>query len=318
MKFGVQIENHLGFSYDAVLKVALEAEKLGFDGLFICDHLQGRNEPTASQACLDPWATLGALASATKTLRLGTLVSAVGFRHPSILAKMAATVDSIGGGRFQLGIGAGWYDPEYTSYGVPFPPTRQRMQQLREAIQIIKLMWTQDHSSFSGKHYTIKNARCYPKPANPRIWVGGTGEKNLLKIVADLADGWNATGTSTEDYEKKLEILQDHCSRTGRNFRDIERSYYAFGLAAGTEKEFHDRFKRYYSQFKKQDETLESFSRRVRESSRSFIGTNDEVIGKIDKFSKLGVTYAIFYFPDKEHLELMREFAQHILPNFHS
>ena len=188
MKFGIQIENHLGFSYDTVQKVGLEAERLGFDGLFICDHLQGRNEPTASQPCLDPWVTLGALAAATKTLRLGTLVSAVGFRYPSLVAKMAATLDAISKGRFQLSIGAGWYEPEYTAYGVPFPPTPQRMQQLREAIQVIRIMWTQDQASFKGKNYTIKDARSYPRPVNPKIWVGGTGEKSLLKIVADLAD----------------------------------------------------------------------------------------------------------------------------------
>lgn len=111
LKFGVQIENHLGFSYDAALKVALEAERLGYDVLFICDHLMGRDERTAKQPCLDSWVTLGALASATKELRLGTLISAVGFRYPAILAKMAATLDAISGGRMRLGIGAGWYEP---------------------------------------------------------------------------------------------------------------------------------------------------------------------------------------------------------------
>jgi F420-dependent oxidoreductase-like protein len=318
VKFGVQIENHLGFSYNDVLKVALEAEKLGYDGLFICDHLQGRNEPTASQPCIDPWVTLGALATATKTLRLGTLVTAVGFRHPSILAKMAATLDSASNGRVQLGIGAGWYESEYSAYGVPFPPTRQRMQQLREAIQIIKMLWTQDRSSFNGKQYTLKDTRSFPKPANPRIWVGGTGEKKLLKIVADLADGWNATGTTTEDYEKKLKTLELFCTGSGRDLQDIERSYYAFGLAAKTEKEFQEQFRKHYGQFKKPDETMEAFIQRVRGSSRSFIGTIDEVIGKIEKFSKLGVTYTIFYFPDKQELGFMREFSQHILPSFKS
>ncbi len=318
MKFGVQIENHLGFSYDDVLKVASEAERLGFEGMFICDHLQGRNEPSASQSCLDPWVTLGALASATKTLHFGTLVTAVGFRHPSLLAKMAATLDTVSTGRFQLGLGAGWYEPEYESYGIPFPPIAKRMQQLREAIREIRMMWTQDPSTFTGKNYAIKNARSFPKPVNQKIWIGGTGEQNLLKIVADLADGWNASGTTTEEYEKKLKILEAYCSKSGRNPHEIERSYYATGLTARTEGEFQNIFRQYYGQFKKQDETMEAFTRRARENSRSFMGTIDEVIGKIDKFSKLGVTYIIFYFPDKEKLGLMREFAKYVLPKFQS
>ncbi len=315
MNFGVQIENHLGFSYEAVLKVALEAEKLGFDGLFICDHLMGRTEEAARQPCLDTWVTLGALASATKKIRLGTLVSPVGFRYPSVLAKMGATLDSISGGRLQLSVGAGWYEPEYTAYGVPFPPNRQRMQQLREAVQIVRMMWTQDRPSFSGNSYKIKGAWCYPKPVRKaRIWVGGTGERRLLRIVAELADGWNATGTTPEEYEGKLKVLESYCRAKGRNPREIERSYYASGLTAKNEKEFSEFFERYYAKFRRQDETAGALAKRVRDSGRSFVGTTDEVIEKIDKFSKLGVTYLILYFPDKDQLEVMRQFAKHVLP----
>src|SRR3989442_14699731 len=107
MKFGVQIENHLGVTYNGVRKIALEAEKSGFDGLFICDHLMGRNEETFRQPCLDSWVTLGALAQATKKITLGTLVSAVGFRYPSLLAKMGATLDHVSGGRLMLTVGGG-------------------------------------------------------------------------------------------------------------------------------------------------------------------------------------------------------------------
>ncbi len=317
MKFGVQVENHLGVSYEAVFKIALEAERIGFDGLFICDHLMGRKEEVARQPCLDTWVTLGALASATKKIRLGTLVSPVGFRYPSILAKMGATLDSISRGRLQLGVGAGWYEPEYTAYGVPFPSTRQRMQQLREAVQIIRMMWTQDMPTFNGNNYKIQGAWCYPKPVQtPRIWVGGIGEQRLLRIVAELADGWNATGTSAEEYERKLKILESYCTAGGRNPREIERSYYSSGLTAKNEKEFMESFEQYYAQFRRQDETVDTFAKRVRVGGRSFIGTADEVIEKIAKFSGLGVTYLILYFPDRDHLGLMRRFAEHVMPAF--
>ncbi|OLD03324.1 hypothetical protein AUG19_03990 [archaeon 13_1_20CM_2_54_9] len=319
MKFGVQIENHLGFTFDAVSGIAKEAEQLGFNGLFICDHLTGRNETAARQPCLDPWVTLGALAQTTKTLQLGTLVTAVGFRNPAILAKMAATLDNISNGRLQLSMGAGWYEPEYSSYGIPFPSTKQRMQQLREAIQIIKATWTQDKPSFSGKNYTIKDAWSYPKPVQkpePNIWVGGTGEKTLLRIVAELADGWNATGTAPEEYEKKLKVLGSFCTAAGRTLESIERSYYAFALTAGNEPEFSRSFEKYYSTFKRPEETVESFTTRVRGSGRSFVGTVTEIVEKVDKFRKLGVTYMILYFPDKDQLGIMKQFAKHVISRF--
>ncbi len=319
MKFGVQIENHLGFSFDAVSKVAQEAERLGFHGLFICDHLIGRNEAAARQPCLDPWVTLGALAQTTRTLQLGTLVSAVGFRNPAILAKMAASLDNISNGRLQFSIGAGWYEPEYVSYGIPFPSTRQRMQQLREAVQVIKAMWTQDRPSFLGKNYTVKDAWSYPKPVQkptPKVWVGGTGEKTLLRLVAELADGWNATGTPPEEYEGKLKVLDAFCQGAGRKLESIERSYYGFALTAKNEAEFSRSFEKYYSAFKRQDETVESFTQRVRGSGRSFVGTVDEVVEKVNKFRNLGVTYVIFYFPDKDQLGIMRQFAESVLPRF--
>src|SRR2546422_2231091 len=207
MKFGVQIENHLGVTYNGVRKIALEAEKSGFDGLFICDHLMGRNEETFRQPCLDSWVTLGALAQATKKITLGTLVSAVGFRYPSLLAKMGATLDHVSGGRLMLTVGAGWHEPEYKAYGIPFPPGGVRRQQLREAIQIIRSMWSQDPATFDGKSFKIDGAWCYPRPGSPKMWVGGGGGRMMLHIVAHLADGRNAAGFGVGEYALKLGIL---------------------------------------------------------------------------------------------------------------
>ena len=316
MKFGVQIENHVGFAYETVLGVASEAEKLGFDGLFICDHLQGRTEELAKQPCLDAWVTLGALASATRRIDLGTLVSAVGFRYPSLLAKMAATLDHISRGRLRLAVGAGWYEPEYEAYGIPFPPVKQRMSELREGIQIIRSMWTQEKPNFNGQTHKLKEAWCYPRPSHSKIWVGGTGEKTLLRIVAEVADGWNATGTAPEEYEKKLKVLESHCGAAGRNVREIERSYYAPGLTAGNEKDFLEVFRKHYGQYRRPEESFEALVNRVRGSNRSFIGTEDEVAEKVAEFSKLGVSYLMFYFPDKDPQGQLKRFAERIIPAF--
>jgi alkanesulfonate monooxygenase SsuD/methylene tetrahydromethanopterin reductase-like flavin-dependent oxidoreductase (luciferase family) len=260
--------------------------------------------------------TLGALASATKRVDLGTLVSAVGFRYPSLLAKMASTLDHISHGRLRLAVGAGWYEPEYVSYGIPFPPVARRMRQLREGIQIIRSMWTQDKPSFNGQTYKLETASCCPRPSQPRIWVGGTGEKTLLRIVADLADGWNATGTTAEEYEKKLNILKSYCNEAGRNPEEIERSYYAPGLMARSEANFLEIFRKHYGQYKRPGESFEGLVERVRGSGRSFVGTEDEVTEKISEFRKLGVSYIMFYFPDKVPQGMMKQFAERVVPVF--
>jgi probable F420-dependent oxidoreductase len=317
LRFGVQIENHLGISYNGVRKVALEAEKSGFDGLFICDHLMGRNEETYRQPCLDPWVTLGALAQATKKITLGTLVSAVGFRYPSLLAKMGATLDHISGGRMMLTVGAGWHEPEYKAYGIPFPQVGVRMQQLRDAVQIIRSMWTQDPATFEGKSFKVDGAWCYPQPVSPKIWVGGGGEKMLLQIVADLADGWNAVGLSADEYARKIEVLRKLCEVAGRKLNTIERSYYGTCLIGSTENEFRESFNRHYGQYRKTEESMETFVERMR-STRPLIGTAAEVEEKMKGFQELGVSYFILYFPDKEGLGLMRRFADLVMPRFAS
>jgi len=315
MKFGVQIENHLGISYNGVRKVASEAEKSGFDGLFICDHLMGRNEETFRQPCLDPWVTLGALAQATKKITLGTLVSAVGFRNPSLLAKMASTFDHVSGGRLQLTVGAGWHEPEYKAYGIPFPPVGERMQQLREAIQIIRAMWTEDQATFKGKYFKIEGAWNYPRPVSSRIWVGGGGEKTLLRIVADLADGWNAIGLGVDEYARKLETLRLYCENASRKLNSIERSYYGTCVVGSNEGEFRESFNKHYGQYRKAEESTETFLERMR-STRPLIGTAAEVTEKLKSFQELGVSYFILYFPDKEGLGLLRRFTDLVMPRF--
>jgi F420-dependent oxidoreductase-like protein len=317
VKFGVQIENHLGISSNGIRKVALEAERSGFDGLFICDHWMGRNEETYRQPCLDPWVTLGALGQTTKKITLGTLVSAVGFRYPSVLAKMGATLDQVSGGRLQLTVGAGWHEPEYRAYGIPFPPVAERMQQLREAIQIIRAMWTQDQVTFEGKYLKIDVAWCFPRPVSSKIWVGGGGEKTLLRIVADLADGWNSVGLSVDEYARKLEILRTFCESAGRKLNSIERSYYGSCVVGSNEGEFRESFNRYYGQFRKADESTDAFLKRMR-STRPFIGTATEVAEKMRAFQELGVSYFILYFPDKEGLSLLKRFADLVMPQFTS
>lgn len=275
----------------------------------------GRNEDTFKQPCLDPWVTLGSLAQATKKIGLGTLVTAVGFRYPSLLAKMAATVDHVSGGRLTLTIGAGWHEPEYNAYGIPFPGVRTRMEQLRETVQIIRSMWTEDPASFHGKNFQIDEAYCYPRPLSPKIWIGGGGEKTLLRIVSDLADGWNAVGLNVDEYTHKLGVLRSYCEQAGRKLSTLERSYYGSCLVGRDEGEFRESFNRNYGQYRKPEESMESFVQRMR-STRPLIGTAREVTEKIEALKHIGVSYFILYFPDKDGLGLLHSFTELVVPHF--
>lgn len=226
LRFGV----HAGpsdTSYAARRDYWREAERLGYDWATVSDHLM--TNPVFGASETDPWheawTMLAALAEATSRIRIGTLVTSVGFRHPAVLAKMAATLDVILGGRLEFGIGAGYLETEYQMYGLPFPPAASRLAQLDEALRICKLLWTQERADFTGEHFSLSGAVCSPKPVqrpHPPIWLGGMGEKKTLRLVAEHADGWNAFPLPVAMLQQKLDALRGHCEAVGRDMRTIQ------------------------------------------------------------------------------------------------
>jgi F420-dependent oxidoreductase-like protein len=177
--------------------------------------------------CLEGWVTTTALAQATKRLRVGVLVTGNVYRHPAVLANMAASLDVISGGRLELGIGAGWNEEESAAYGIDLPPLRERFDRFEEACEVLDLLLTQETSSFGGKHYQLVDARCEPKPAQqprPPFVIGGGGEKRTLRIAARFADQWNAPGATPEVLAHKIEVLHAHCADVGRDPAEIEIS----------------------------------------------------------------------------------------------
>jgi len=195
-----------GTEYDVISNVALECEKMGFDTIWLNDHF--------NETIFEIWTTLSSLAIKTRKLRLGTNVVCNSHRYPSVLAKMAATLDVISGGRLDLGIGAGWAKKEHIAYGIPYGKYAERLEMLEEGVRIIKKMWTEEKSSFNGKYYTIKDAICHPKPIQkPHIplIIGGTSDK-IVRLVAELADGWDFGVISRKEYLHKLNVIKDHCS----------------------------------------------------------------------------------------------------------
>lgn len=229
-RFGVHIAAQFGYSYETSLEIALNAEQLGYDLVTIGDHLF-LDENSSNRHCLESWMLLCALATQTSKIRLSTLVSANSFRHPSLLPKMAATADVISNGRIMLGLGAGWKKLEYEAYGYEFPTARIRLEQLEEAIQIIRLMWTEDSASFQGKHYTIKDAFCAPKPIqkpHPPIIIGGHGKKHTLRLVAKYADMCNFTFNVDLEINELLDALKAHCKDVGRDYESVEKTFFAY------------------------------------------------------------------------------------------
>jgi F420-dependent oxidoreductase-like protein len=205
-----------------------EAERLGYDWASVGDHFMPN--PVFGAQATDPWneawVTLAALAEATSRIRVGVLVTSVGFRHPAVLAKMAATLDVISGGRLEFGIGAGYLEAEYAMYGLPFPSAGERLAQLDEALHVCRLLWTQERSDYAGQYFTLKDAVCEPKPLQkpyPPIWIGGGGERKTLRIVAEHADGWNAFPMPIAQLQHKLDVLRQHCDAVGRDYDAIRK-----------------------------------------------------------------------------------------------
>jgi F420-dependent oxidoreductase-like protein len=187
--------------------------------------------------CLEGWITLTALAQATKRLRLGTLVTGIHYRHPTVLANMAATLDIISDGRLEIGIGAGWNEEESGAYGISLGSPRERSDRFEEACEVIVGLLSQDTTTFKGTFYEVTNARCNPKPIqqpHPPSCIGGSGERRTLKTAARFAQHWNFVGGTVEQFAHKRDVLHEHCAKIGRDPTDILlSSHVAFDGDAG-------------------------------------------------------------------------------------
>lgn len=210
--------------WEDVLTIARHAEQAGYDGVWAADHFMP-NGPDVSGPVAECWTTLAALAAAVPRIRLGALVAGNTYRHPAVLAKMAATIDQIAGGRLVLGIGAGWQENEHAAYGIDFFTVKERLARLEEACQVIKALTTQERGTFQGRYYTLADAPLEPKPVQQPLplLVGGGGEKVTLRIAARYADEWNTWGTP-DVLRHKMAVLDQHCADVGRDPKEIARS----------------------------------------------------------------------------------------------
>ena len=216
-----------GRNFEDMKRICQAVEEAGFDLFTMTDHFMNmRNPKGAGNHPLESWTTLAALAAVTKKIKLGTLVTCYAYRRPTVLAKMATAVDIISGGRLVFGIGAGWHEEEFNGFMGRFPPAKERLQGLRETLEICKSMFTNERTTYHGKLYTVNNVLNSPQPVQKHIpiMVGGSGEKVTLNIAARHADISHLFAADLTVLEHKLSVLKKHCETVGRDYNKIRKA----------------------------------------------------------------------------------------------
>ena len=290
-------------AYETMVRVAQEAEASGYASIWLYDHFHTVPTPTQEVTC-ECWTSTAALARDTKRVRLGQMVTCNSYRNPALLAKMASTVDALSHGRLDFGIGAGWYEHEYVAYGYGYPSTRERLDRLREAVQIILAMWTQEEASFEGKYYQIKGAINQPKgvqkPHIPLL-IGGGGEKVTLRLVAQYADGCNIGG-DIATIKHKLAVLKQHCEELGRDYNSIKRTTLIDDcVIAETEAEALAKL------------TPQQRANLQELRQKWLIGTPEQIRERLAEYAEAGIQELIVRFVDAAQIEPVRLFAREFI-----
>jgi len=299
-------------NYDNLRRVWVEADRLGFHSGWLFDHLfELPLFGPSHEPCLEAWTLLAVLSKETSKLRLGVTCLCVTYRNPALLAKMTSTLDVISGGRFELGIGAGWAKTEHEAYDMPFEKPRMRVERLEEAVTIVKKMWTEESPTFEGKHYRIRGAVCEPKPLQkpgPPIWIGGEGERFTLRAVAKVADGCNFIGLTVNEYAHKLEVLAKHCDDVGRKIENVRKSWQGSVIIGRNDSDVTHKVQIAKERSGTFTEDFEN---------RTIIGTANECVRRIGEYRDIGVDRFMLSFPEAaEDLTGLRLFAQEVLPSF--
>ncbi len=305
VRFGVTLPQ-IKRTWEEARAAAIEFDRLGFDSVWVCDHLYG--VPMPNLPILEAWTELAAVAAVTSRVELGTLVTPPFFRNPAVLAKQVATLDQIAGGRTIVGLGAGWFATEFEAYGCPFPASaRDRLRALEESAEVMKRLWTEERVTFTGKFVAVQDALCEPKPVRrPPILIGGGGERVLMRIAARHADIWNNLAVSQPVLGEKVEALRRRCDEVGRDFETLEVSQQCLVVIAETD-----------------DEARAALARAQRIygghmgaglEEHGIWGTPDAVVERIERHRRLGCTLFVIEFFGRDTREPARLFAERVLP----
>jgi F420-dependent oxidoreductase-like protein len=293
--------------YEAMTKVAHAADEGGWDSIWVYDHFHTVPEPTMNTV-FEAWTITATLARDTHNVKVGQMVGCNGYRNPSLYAKIASTVDVASHGRLYAGLGAGWYEHEWLAYGFGFPELRDRMGMFREACEIIHRMWTEDYPKFEGKHYTIDGPINEPKGVqkpHPPFWIGGSGEKVTLKLVARWGDACNVGGDA-ETIRHKLDVLKGHCEDEDRDYEEIIKSTGA-------------RVHLIENEANAEQETAQARGNRPYDkyARDTIVGTPEMVRERLQPKIDAGIDYFIISIPRTAYnQEPVRRFAREVIPLF--
>ena len=295
--------------YEAMTSVARDADKGGWDSIWVFDHFHTVPEPTM-EATFECWTISATLARDTTNVNIGQMVGCNGYRNPALYAKIASTVDVASHGRLYAGIGAGWYEHEWRAYGYEWTDVPERMGTFREGVQVIHKMWTEDRPTFQGKRYTIDGPINEPKSAVPGqkipLWIGGGGEKVTLKLVAQYGDACNLGGEDLDALQHKLDVLKGHCDAVGRDYDEIVRSTGLSAHPIGP----NDDPERATAEARGD----KSFAEYAKDT---IVGTPEEIRERAQGKLDLGFDYFIMSFPRVAYThDAMNRFAEEVIPLF--
>ncbi|WP_457100630.1 LLM class F420-dependent oxidoreductase [Microbacterium sp. P5_E9] len=283
----------------AMSTLARQADEGPWESLWVYDHFHTTPVPS-EEATHEAWTLMAAFAASTSRIRLGQMCTCMGYRSPAYLAKVAATVDVISGGRAEMGIGGGWYEHEWRAYGYGFPPVPERLRMLREGVEIMHQAWTTGEATLDGTHYQVDRAIVRPLPLQEGgipLWVAGAGEKVTLKIAAQYAAYTNFAG-DLEEFDRKSEILRGHCDARGRDFAEITRSSNFNTIVGATEAEASDRLAAVKARLLPHvgQDRADAIEHDYRTSDG--FGTAEQVAERLALRAEHGLGYAIHYFPE--------------------
>jgi len=299
---GIDVEQQ----WDVMRGLARRAdEHTEWESIWVYDHFHTVPEPT-QEATHEAWTLIAAFAASTDRVRLGQMCTAISYRNPVYLAKVAATADIISGGRVEMGIGGGWYEHEWRAYGYGFPSAGDRLRRLDEGVQIFKQAWTKGEATLDGKHYQVDGAIVRPLPLQDGgipLWIAGGGEKVTLRIAAKYADYTNfAAGEDGAEFARKSEILRGHCADVGTDFDRITRSSNFNAIIGRDEAEVAERLAAWRERIAGvlNAEAAADWEQKLFAGSAA-VGTPEQVVEKLTKLKDLGLEYTIVNFPESAY-----------------
>ncbi|MDQ6710417.1 MAG: LLM class F420-dependent oxidoreductase [Candidatus Dormibacteraeota bacterium] len=312
MKIGLMIEGQEGLTWERWFALAGQVESLGLDSLWRSDHffsVMGRTE----RSSLEAWVSMTALAARTRKIRFGPLVSPMTFRHPALLARMAAAVDVLSQGRLVLGVGAGWNEDEHAAYGITLPPMKERMDRLEEGINVIRALWQGGPVTLDGRYYPLRDAMLAPRPVQrpgPPLLIGGDGEVRLLAIVAKYADEWNSHAATPDAYRAKCAKLEEHCRHVGRDPDQIHRSWMGGVLIASDQRQLAERARWLKSFLTVLTDVPDDQVVATLRAKAWLAGTPEEIANQLGEWSAVGMQRVMLQYYDLNDLDSLALLAQ--------